>query len=113
MLALKSVAVNPLNKSNGIRVPYLDVVRSTGAFLPPDPDNMNDLRAQRADDVLVAFNRGHGYDEDQIEAMAGTAANFAHLCDRNGLTLADALQLAASFYREDTGGMGRQFDLAL
>jgi hypothetical protein len=110
MLALKSAAANPLNKSKGISLCYPDVVHFPGANLPTDPDSMNDLRAQRADDVMAAYNRGHGYNEEQLEAMAGIASNFAHWCDRNGLTVVAALQLGASFYREETGGMGRQFE---
>jgi hypothetical protein len=107
---LESVVVNPQDKSKGIFASHPDVVRSTMPDLPPDPDNMNDLRAQRADDVLAAYNHGHGYDEEMLEGMAGITSNFAHFCDRNGITLVAALQLGTSFYREETGGLGRQFE---
>jgi hypothetical protein len=108
-----TVAILPSNPDNatmkGIHVPYYDVVRSTLPNMPSAPDNMNDLRAQWADDALVSFEREHGDDGEHLQNFADLLCNFGHWCDRNSLQLSEALKLAAMTYSSDTEGQGGQF----
>ena len=122
--------------TKGLRVPYPDVVHSTVANLPPDPDNMNDLRAQQADDILVTFARQQGdgqtatipafpaSEEDEeavsiaaipinpevdLQTISVLMSQIGHLCDRNGFQRAEAERMAAILYSNQTGGLGLQF----
>ena len=67
----RSVAANPQDKSNGgLFVPYPDMFHSTVANLPPDPDGMNDSRAEWAEEAMVAFEREHGEEGEHIQNLA-------------------------------------------
>ncbi|MCU1223614.1 MAG: hypothetical protein JWQ42_1707 [Edaphobacter sp.] len=111
-----TVATLPSNHDNtnmksGLQVPYPDVAHSTVANLPPDPDNLNDLRAQQADDTLVSFARQRGEDDDiNLETLSDLLRRMGHWCDRNGFQLADAVRMAATSYSAETEGRGRQFE---
>jgi hypothetical protein len=105
-----TAATRPSNPDNitvkGLRVPYPDVVRSTLANLPPDPDSMNDLRAQWADDALVPFER----EEDEfLQSAVSLLCYIGHWCDRNGFQLANVRKMAAERYSDETEGQGLQF----
>lgn len=98
-----------LTTKGGIRVPYPDVIRSPVGTVPPDPDNMNDLRAQWADDALVSFERDRGDQEKFVQNLANLLCYIGHWCDRNGLQLAKVWKMAAKRYSDETEGQGRQF----
>lgn len=75
----------------------------------------NDERASWAEVGLIAFGqrtsmvRSHiGDKEDAFLVVADLLCDMAHWCDRNDVDLQSALRLAASHYREETGGEGTQ-----
>lgn len=87
--------------------------------IPPDGTAdegiTNDERASWAEVGLLAFGqrtgmvRSHvGDKEDAFLVVADLLCDIAHWCDRNGVDLPSALRLAASHYREETGGQGGQ-----
>lgn len=100
----------PIDANNittkGLRVPYPDVNHSTATNLPPDPDNMNDLRAQGADDALVTFA---GKQEIDHQTLADLICDAAHWSDRNRSQMAKVWKMAAKRYNKETKGQGRQF----
>jgi hypothetical protein len=98
-----------ITTNGGLRVSYPDVVRSTLANLPPDPDNMNDLRAQWADDALVSFERAHGEEEEFLQNAVSLLCYIGHWCDRNGFELTKVGKMAAERYSDETKGQGSQF----
>jgi hypothetical protein len=102
---------NPENMTmNGLLAPYPDVNRSTDPNLPADPENMNDLRAQQADSILVSFAREHGEDDDiNLDTLRDMLRRMGHWCDRNSYQWADAVRMAAADYSDETNGQGRQF----
>lgn len=107
MHTLESVAVNPLNQSNGLLVPRFDV--NFTPDMPADPDGLNDFRAQHADDALVGFARAYDEDEINLQSLARLLRTVGHWCDRNGVSLSEALGIAAASYTRDTDGEGHQF----
>lgn len=92
--------------------------RPSPANLPPDPENMNVPRADSADRALDFFAEDYGElyptenDAERRDLMAQNLsdlfANFAHLCDREGLELSHLLHRAANHYNEETDNQGLQ-----
>jgi hypothetical protein len=90
--------------------------------LPPDPDSMNEGRARRAGTVLSFCNRyGETLDypatkqevRDNLEGkLADLVADFAHMCDREGLNMARIVRGAARRYSATTDGLGSQLKIA-
>jgi hypothetical protein len=90
---------------------------STG--LPPDPEGMNDERAEWALSTIQAFGTTTGecfYDFDGQERDAILQQNIsdllgdlAHLCDREGVNLRAMLDRAEHHYNEETDNEGEQF----
>jgi len=86
--------------------------------LPPDPEGMNQQRADAADETLDFFAQNHGElysteNEDErreliAQNLSDLLANFAHYCDREGVALADCLRRAANHYNEETDDQGAQ-----
>ena len=86
--------------------------------LPPDPEGMNEQRATSADQTLDFYAQNHGElyptqtDDERRDLIAQNLsdlfASFAHLCDREGLELADLLRCAANHYNEETDNQGAQ-----
>lgn len=71
--------------------------------LPPDPEGMNEKRAEWAHDALVRFmDRTRQTDED--EALGDLLCDFHHLADRQGLDLAKFLSRARECYLEEIDG---------
>jgi hypothetical protein len=60
--------------------------------LPPDPDNMNDSRAQWAEAALSTFMRETG--TGQEDALGDLLADLRHWCDRNNYDFEAALDRA-------------------
>lgn len=73
--------------------------------LPPDPENMNDDRAEWAAAAIHAF--GHttrmiqaGEDHDTI--VCDLIADIMHWCDRNEVDFDDCLRIATNHYSAET-----------
>ncbi len=81
--------------------------------IPPDPDQMNDKRSAAAERALLSFSADFGElieGEDMTEQnLADLLADFAHLCDRKGLHLAELIDKASRYYEDETDREGRQF----
>lgn len=81
------------------------------AELPPDPEHMNDERAEWAGDALKRFTAEHG------EEAGGTRQNLvdlltdlAHYCDRHELDFALCLRMAKTNYSAETDDFGTQYN---
>lgn len=71
--------------------------------LPPDPEGMNDERAQWAETAIKAFMRETGTDPD--DAVADLIADLMHLCDRDWANYGKfgaQLARAKRHYKEET-----------
>lgn len=68
--------------------------------LPPDPEGMNDKRAEWADAALCEFQRVVRGDKE--DALADLLANLHHWCDRNGHDFDASLAMAKQHYAEET-----------
>lgn len=69
--------------------------------LPPDPEGMNDDRAQWADAAIRAFTKETGTDyEDSLGDLLG---DLLHWCDRNNFDFEIALDRARYHYEVETG----------
>lgn len=93
------------------------------AALPPDPEEMNDRRAQWAFDALDHFSI-HGEQPEpeatddewrtQMEQnLSDLIADFGHFCDRAGLRMQSVLRTAIHHYQEETDYAGEQFSLRI
>ena len=69
-------------------------------ILPPDPEGMNDKRAQWAQEAVTAFQRVTRADDE--DAVKDLLANLMHLCDRTGMEFAVQFDAALYMYREET-----------
>ena len=91
--------------------------------LPPDPEQMNEKRAQWAAEALEAFERyGESAEKDSSEEecralmeqnLSDLLADFAHLCDRKGLNMTNIIRIAMEHYSEETDCVGDQFSQRL
>jgi hypothetical protein len=70
--------------------------------LPPDPDNMNDSRAEWAGATLSTFMRETG--TDQEDALVDLLADLLHWADRNRHDFDLALERAREHYEAETAG---------
>jgi hypothetical protein len=70
--------------------------------LPPDPDNMNDSRAQWADAALSAFMKETGADLE--DSLGDLLADLMHWSDRNNFDFEAALDRARWHYEAETTG---------
>lgn len=73
--------------------------------LPPDPEGMNDDRAQWAQQAITTFavtTGMAGANEENITILGDLLADIMHWCDRNDLRFEDVLAHARSHYQEET-----------
>lgn len=68
--------------------------------LPPDPDEMNDARAEWAGAAVEAFQQQTG--TDLPDALCDLLGDLMHWCDRNGQHFNAELSRAIGHYREET-----------
>jgi len=68
--------------------------------LPPDPENMNDDRAQWAQAALRAFRKATGADAE--EALGDLLCDLMHWSDRNNFDFEAALDRARMHYEAET-----------
>ena len=73
-----------------------------GKRLPPDPERMNDQRAERAAAALQIFQTVTGTDPE--DALCDLLADLMHWCDRNGCAFSNELRRARFHYEEETSG---------
>lgn len=78
--------------------------------IPPDPEDMNDQRAEAAGSALDAFTNDMGETgkDLDIQNLTDLICNFGHYCDRNNIDFADILRRAQYHYDEETGNKGKQ-----
>jgi hypothetical protein len=85
----------------------------TKITLPPDPEDMNDKRADWIARSLGTFikNTGQTVKEDGYEEIVGDfLADLGHFCDRKGINLQERLDVASHHYGEETDREGTQFN---
>ena len=70
--------------------------------LPPDPDSMNDSRAEWAGAALSTFMRETGTDRE--DALVDLLADLIHWADRNRNDFDAALERARLHYEAETAG---------
>jgi hypothetical protein len=89
-------------------------------IFPPDPEDMNEQRADAAGKALAAFTRAAGekgwkdipeqkqreLDEQNLSDML---CDLGHYCDRTGISLQERLRVASYHYTEETDRKGTQF----
>ena len=68
--------------------------------LPPDPENMNDKRAQWAAAALREFGRITGTDDE--DALGDLLCDLMHWCDRNDMDFEAALWRARCHYEAES-----------
>jgi hypothetical protein len=78
--------------------------------IPPDPEEMNDERAEWAMTALEAFKAATGVEDG--DAICDLIGDLAHLCDRYSEygTMARAIDRATEHYIEETDRKGEQFE---
>ena len=72
------------------------------AKLPPDPEGMNDSRAEWAGKAIAAFQLETGTDDEDV--LGDLIADLMHWADRNNYDFEAALFRAQGNYRTETGG---------
>lgn len=70
--------------------------------LPPDPEGMNDSRAEWAEEALQTFMTRTGTDRE--DALGDLLSDLMHWADRNGTDFKAALRTADAHYHEETLG---------
>jgi hypothetical protein len=75
--------------------------------LPPDPDELNEGRAELAREALDAF-KSETRPCNLETLISDLICDLAHLCDYEGISLAERLCTAADFYLEATNFKGKQ-----
>jgi hypothetical protein len=78
--------------------------------LPPDPEGMNDARAEWADEAIQTFIARTGTDLE--DSLGDLLCDILHWCDRNNFDFEIALDRAQDHYKEETGGMPWQTQTA-
>lgn len=68
--------------------------------LPPDPEEMNDARADWAATALQCFQEETGSEDDT--ALIDLLCDLMHWCDRNDGDFDQSLQLARMHYDAET-----------
>lgn len=74
-------------------------VRTPG-YLPPDPDDMNDKRADWASSAVKRFQELTRTDDET--AIGDLLSDLMHLCDRSGENFEELLRKGRDHYREET-----------
>lgn len=69
--------------------------------LPPDPDGMNDARAEWAGEALNIFRSITGAELDDL--VSDFLCDLRHWCDRQGMDYNSASQLAEQHYLAEIG----------
>jgi hypothetical protein len=72
------------------------------AHLPPDPEGMNDSRAEWAGKAIAAFKLETGADDEDV--LGDLLADLMHWSDRNNYDFQKALSRAQGHYEAETGG---------
>jgi hypothetical protein len=72
--------------------------------LPPDPEEMNDDRAEWAAAALRDFQCTTG--TDYGDALADLLCDLAHWCDRNDIDFEASMSIARMHYEAETEGGG-------
>jgi len=90
--------------------------------VPPDPEFMNNKRADWARDTLEYFEQyGESPHPDLTtteqrdvakQNLSDLIADMGHFCDRNGLEMHDVIRVASGHYAEETSFEGLQFNSA-
>lgn len=70
--------------------------------LPPDPEGMNDSRAEWAALAIAAFVLKTGSDEEDV--VSDLLADLMHWCDRHDISFEDELARARFHYEAETAG---------
>jgi len=78
----------------------------TKTTLPPDPEQMNDERADWAAVALDMFQATTGAEDP--DALADLLADLMHWCDRHDTAFEAELTRARHFYREETLAHGEE-----
>lgn len=73
-------------------------------ILPPDPEDMNDERAEWAEEAVNRFVNTTG--TDRSDALADMLSDIMHWCDRNHTDFDKELERARSYYAEETDDIG-------
>lgn len=68
--------------------------------IPPDPEEMNDERAQWADVAISAFQMMTRTDIE--DAICDLTADLMHWCDRHGFDFDHELERGRNHYHEET-----------
>lgn len=68
--------------------------------LPPDPDGMNDKRADWAESALVTFRHKTGTDRE--DGICDLVADLMHWCDRYGQDFNTELLRGSGHYEAET-----------
>ena len=76
----------------------------TNKYLPPDPEGMNDDRAEWAAAALRHFRCITSTDDGDV--IGDLLADLMHWCDRNGVEFDTALSRARRHYEAETGEGG-------
>lgn len=75
--------------------------------LPPDPEEMNDARAEWAGAAIDAFavitNMAFAGEDDET-ILSDLLADLHHWCDRNGVNFATCCARAEHHYEAETNG---------
>jgi hypothetical protein len=72
--------------------------------LPPDPEGLNEDRADWADQALEAFGQASGGDylEDPRSNLVDLLCDLRHWADRNDIDFSAALRMSEVHYHEET-----------
>lgn len=70
--------------------------------LPPDPEGMNNQRAEWAGEALRKFQRDTSCDEDDETVLGDLLCDLMHWCDREKVDFHVALRRGQDHYREET-----------
>jgi hypothetical protein len=70
-------------------------------YLPPDPEGMNDERAEWAQSALTVFMQQTGQ-TDEAESISDLIADLLHLCDRLELCPGAVLSQGEAHYQIET-----------
>lgn len=73
-------------------------------FLPPDPDEMNNERADWADSAICDFVNNTGTDHEDV--LADLLDALMHWCDRNGFDFDKELMRGRGMYDNETSDRG-------
>lgn len=76
--------------------------------VPPDPEKMNDERAEWAAAAIEAFEGQTRTDRE--DAVCDLLADLAHWCDRNDMNMGHELRRAIDHYDAETNSKGKQFE---